>query len=91
MDESSLSIKGQVTIPKSVRNSLKLKPGDRVTFVTDGHQAILLPIRGDLLSLRGLLKPYAGRKKGLTQEALLAQAKHHVVTRYHRHRQGPAA
>ena len=79
MDESSLSIKGQVTIPKNVRNSLKLKPGDRVTFVTDGHQAILLPIRGDLLSLRGLLKPYAG------------QAKLHVVTRYHRHRQGPGA
>lgn len=90
MDESSLSIKGQVTIPKNVRNSLKLKPGDRVTFVSDGHQAILLPIRGDLLSLRGLLKRYAGRK-GLTQEARLAQAKHHVVTRYQQHRQGPAA
>ena len=90
MDESSLSIKGQVTIPKNVRNSLKLKPGDRVTFVSDGHQAILLPIRGDLLSLRGMLKRYAGRK-GLTPEALLAQAKHHVATRYHQHRQGPEA
>jgi AbrB family looped-hinge helix DNA binding protein len=90
MFESSLSVKGQVTIPKLVRNSLKLKPGDRVTFVTDGHQAILLPIRGDLLSLRGLLKAYAGRK-ALTKEALIAQAKHHVATRYHRHRQGPSA
>jgi len=90
MFESSLSIKGQVTIPKHVRNSLKLKPGDRVTFVTDGHQAILLPIRGDLLGLRGLLKPYAGHKT-LTKEALLAQAKHHVTARYHKHRQGQAA
>ena len=90
MLESSISIKGQITIPKQVRNSLKLKAGDRITFVTDGEKAILLPIRGDLLSLRGLLKRYSGGKSQAAQ-SLRAQAKHHIQSRYHQHRQGPAA
>jgi len=30
---SSLSVKGQITIPKEVRRKLKLKPGDKVVFL----------------------------------------------------------
>lgn len=41
--ESSLSIKGQTTIPKAIRDHLHLEPGDRIKFFLhpDGSVAIL--------------------------------------------------
>ena len=41
--ESALSIKGQATIPKTIREHLQLKPGDRVKFFVhpDGSVVIL--------------------------------------------------
>ena len=53
--ESVLSANGRATIPKSIRDHLGLKPGDRVRFfiARDGSVAILpvLPVT----SLRGLV------------------------------------
>lgn len=38
MQTTTLTSKGQVTIPASIRRLLGLKPGDQVTFVVeDGH------------------------------------------------------
>ena len=34
--------KGQVTIPKKVRDILGIKTGDRVTFIIDGYSARLV-------------------------------------------------
>jgi antitoxin PrlF len=42
---SSLSSKGQVTIPLAVRRRLGLKEGDRVEFVMEGDDTILRPVR----------------------------------------------
>ena len=41
--ESSITTKGQITIPKALRDRLELKPGDRVKFFIDphGHLALL--------------------------------------------------
>ncbi len=41
--ESALSIKGQATIPKAIRDHLRLKPGDRIKFFVhpDGSVVIL--------------------------------------------------
>jgi AbrB family looped-hinge helix DNA binding protein len=55
MPSSHLTSKGQVTIPKPIRQLLKVQPGDRVDFVVDGDQVFLRPITLDLRSLRGLL------------------------------------
>jgi AbrB family looped-hinge helix DNA binding protein len=38
---SSLSEKGQVTIPKEVRRRLRLGPGDRVVFVIQGDSVLI--------------------------------------------------
>jgi antitoxin PrlF len=54
---TSITSKGQVTIPKDIRKTLGLKAGDRVAFVADGDKAILLPVHGDILGLKGVLKP----------------------------------
>ncbi len=48
-----ITSKGQITIPKSVRDALKLNEGDRVVFrVIEGERAILARTP-DLLELAG--------------------------------------
>ena len=42
---ATLTSKGQVTIPKTVRNSLQLHAGDKVEFViTESKEALLRPV-----------------------------------------------
>jgi len=43
---STISSKGQVTVPQEVRIRLGLKTGDRVEFVVEGGNTILRPARG---------------------------------------------
>ena len=51
-----LTSKGQMTIPKEVRKALNLRPSERVIVVVEGNQAILKPLRGNLLDLGGSVK-----------------------------------
>ena len=55
MPSASLSSKGQVTVPKAIRERLKLKTGDRLDFVIEGDKVVLRPGTRDLRSLRGVL------------------------------------
>jgi len=41
--ESTLSSKGQATIPKAVRDRLQIKPGDRFKFFFHPDGVIILP------------------------------------------------
>lgn len=54
--ESTITIRGEATIPKAIREHLKLKPGDRVKFFVhpDGSVVLLpnLPAR----ALRGIVQ-----------------------------------
>lgn len=54
--ESALSIKGQATIPKAVRDYLHLAPGDRIKFFIhpDGSVVILPKIPAS--RLKGILQ-----------------------------------
>ncbi len=58
MLRATLTSKGQLTIPKKVREALGLRPGDRVEFeVTDG-EARLRPVRRyTARELRKLITP----------------------------------
>jgi AbrB family looped-hinge helix DNA binding protein len=42
MTESTISSKGQVTVPKSIRMRLHLKAGDRLRFVVDADGSVRL-------------------------------------------------
>jgi antitoxin PrlF len=42
---STISSKGQITVPLEVRNRLGLKPGDRVEFVVEENRTTLRPAR----------------------------------------------
>jgi antitoxin PrlF len=50
--------KGQATIPKAIRDHLKLRPGDRIAFViAENGRVVLLPIVLDAGDLPGILAP----------------------------------
>lgn len=85
---TSITSKGQVTIPKDIRKALGLKAGDRVEFVADGDKAILYPVQGDLLSLKGVLKPYFKNKKPLSAVEMREAAKEYIADRHPKHRSG---
>ncbi len=56
MPLSILTSKGQTTIPKKVRDVLKLKTGDRLEFIIESEGRVLLrPATSDLIALDGLL------------------------------------
>ncbi len=56
MATSTLTSKGQTTIPKAVRRHLGLKPGDKIRFlVEDDGRVVILPATLHLRDLRGSL------------------------------------
>ena len=76
MPSASLSSKGQVTVPKVIRDRLKLKTGDRLDFVVEGDKVTLQAGTRDLRSLRGILhRP--GRKAISLDEMDAAIARFH--------------
>lgn len=65
MQESTVTIKGQTTLPKDVRAALGLNPGDRVRYmILDGGEVRL--VRSEpVVGLAGLLKDKARRRVSL--------------------------
>ena len=45
MFESSITIKGQTTLPKAIRDSLEVKAGDRVRYVIVDEGVLIMPVR----------------------------------------------
>jgi len=56
MDTSTLTQKGQVTIPATIRAKLGLRAGDRVAFVEDGGSIVVKPVQNDIKAAFGLVK-----------------------------------
>jgi AbrB family looped-hinge helix DNA binding protein len=53
---AKVSSKGQLTIPKPVREALNLGPGAKVLFTLHDGSAELAPISGDIQQWRGALQ-----------------------------------
>jgi len=68
MPSATLTSKGQITIPKEVRDELGLRVGDRVAFrVIEDGRVIVEPETIDLCDLKGVLRP---RRTGVTLGAM---------------------
>ena len=57
MPHSILTRRGQVTIPKSLRDRLGLHLGDQISFHLRGDEIVLKPVRRTILDLQGSVKP----------------------------------
>ena len=54
MFESSITIKGQTTLPKPVRDSLAVKAGDKVRYVIVDEGVLIMPVRSTSRLFRSL-------------------------------------
>lgn len=45
MFESSITIKGQTTLPKAIRDSLAVKAGDKVRYAILDDGVLIMPVR----------------------------------------------
>lgn len=53
--ESAITVKGQATIPKAIREHLRLKPGDRVKFFVHPDGTVVLLPKLPASALRGIV------------------------------------
>lgn len=66
--ESAITSKGQATIPKAIRDHLRLKPGDRVKFFVHPDGTVVLLPKLPVSSLRGIVAKK--RSRPVTVEAM---------------------
>jgi len=65
--ESAITIKGQATIPKAIREHLRLKPGDRIKFFVHPDGTVVLLPKLPASALRGMIK---GRRRAVSIEEM---------------------
>ena len=74
--------KGQVTIPKTIRDRLHLRESEKVLFVMRGDDIVLKVVRGTILDLRGSVKPsrrpedFASIRKSVRHTVAARSARH---------------
>jgi antitoxin PrlF len=54
--ESAITVKGQATIPKAIREHLRLRPGDRLKFFVHPDGTVVLLPKLPVSVLRGILR-----------------------------------
>lgn len=54
--QATITAKGQVTLPKALRDQLQLSPGDRVEFIVEeGNVVRMLPRLASITNLKAML------------------------------------
>ncbi len=80
MSEARLSSKGQITIPRDIRERLKLKLGDKVRFrIADNGQVVVETARYHVEDLYGLL--HRKRQKPVSVDAMDEAIRHRFKAR----------
>ena len=66
--ESAITVKGQATIPKEIRDHLGLKPGDRLKFFLHPDGTVVLLPKIPVRRLRGIVR--SRRRRPVTIEQM---------------------
>ncbi|MBA4393954.1 MAG: hypothetical protein C0407_10415 [Desulfobacca sp.] len=79
MNIAKVGRRGQIILPKAVRESLDIKEGDRLSFVNKGAEIVLTPITQTLVHLRGSV-PVSNRQdfKAIRKQVIKTQVKKRV-------------
>ncbi len=65
MSTATLTSKGQITIPKDVREALGVGTGDRVEFIDEGEGVYrMVAATRDVRTLKGVIARPAARQRG---------------------------
>lgn len=78
MKTSHLTVKGQVTLPKEMRQQFHLGPGSRVAFQAEADGIKVRPVRKTILDWAGTLKSPV---RGLSDDEILRRVKQAVARR----------
>ena len=78
MVHSTVTSKGQTTIPGKIRKALRIKPGDKLEYVMEGDHATIRVYPGTR-SLKGVLASKKGKRMSFAQirEAAAKAARGH--------------
>lgn len=68
---AKVTSKGQITVPKAVRESLGISEGDRVVFRVEGHRAVLARTP-DFLDFAGAITIPADRRNASWDDVVSA-------------------
>jgi len=66
MPHSTVTSKGQTTIPRKIRKALRIKPGDKLEYVVEGDH-VTVRVHLGTRSLKGLLASKKGKGMSFTQ------------------------
>lgn len=66
---AKMSSKGQITVPKAVRDALGIGEGDNLVFRVEGNRAVLARTP-DFLSLAGTIKVPAARRNAAWDDVI---------------------
>jgi AbrB family looped-hinge helix DNA binding protein len=87
-NSSTISSKGQVTVPQEIRNRIGLSAGDRIEFVPENGSIVIRPLRSEtnpFAKYKGVLKSFRSRKeikcsvRAVVRRALRARHRFGVV------------
>lgn len=54
--QATITAKGQVTVPKAIRDKLRLKPGDKIDFVLEPSGELrVTPVTASVKQLKGMV------------------------------------
>jgi AbrB family looped-hinge helix DNA binding protein len=81
--ESAITVKGQVTIPKPIREHLGLQPGDRIKFFVHPDGSVVLLPKLPASAVRSLVK---SRNRPVTTEQMTITAAKGALSRNPRRR-----
>jgi AbrB family looped-hinge helix DNA binding protein len=82
--ESAITVKGQATIPKPIREHLGLNPGDRVKFFVHPDGSVVLLPKLSASALRGMAK--SRKRRPVTTERMTLAAAEGALSRNPRRR-----
>ena len=82
--ESAITVKGQATIPKAIREHLGLQPGDRVKFFVHPDGSVVLLPKVSASAVRGMLK--SRKPRPVTTEQMTAAVAESALRRNLRRR-----
>ncbi len=66
MESAKVTAKGQVTIPKSIRELLEIKEGSKILFIQKGNDVIIK--NSAMIALENIQKEFDGEAKRLGLE-----------------------
>jgi antitoxin PrlF len=67
-NSSTISSKGQITVPQEIRRRLGLQAGDRVEFVVEEDRTVIRPVHSEANPFEkyiGIAGPFPGGEEGI--------------------------